>query len=164
MLQVWYPMTVATNSRSQKEIISKWLARTGSSSTDGLNFKLHDFGFRGVSSVESAALGGAAHLVNFMGTDTMAGYVMARQHYDCPMAGNSVPASEHSTMTSWTRAQLAARRRGTHRGQSRAGGGGARSPAAWQLGTQKLTSSRTAAPATRLVGHATTSSCTTCRL
>jgi nicotinamide phosphoribosyltransferase len=103
LVQVWYPMTVATNSRSQKEIISKWLARTGSSSTDGLNFKLHDFGFRGVSSVESAALGGAAHLVNFMGTDTMAGYVMARQHYDCPMAGNSVPASEHSTMTSWTR-------------------------------------------------------------
>lgn len=27
--------------------------------------QLHDFGFRGSSSVESAALGGAAHLVNF---------------------------------------------------------------------------------------------------
>jgi nicotinamide phosphoribosyltransferase len=47
----------------------------------GLAFKLHDFGFRGVSSVESAATGGAGHLVNFMGTDTMAGYVCARQYY-----------------------------------------------------------------------------------
>lgn len=67
----------------------------------GLAFKLHDFGFRGVSSVESAATGGAGHLVNFMGTDTMAGYVCARQYYDEPMAGFSIPAAEHSTITSW---------------------------------------------------------------
>ena len=33
----------------------------------GEDFKLHDFGFRGVSSVETAGLGAAAHLVNFKG-------------------------------------------------------------------------------------------------
>ena len=105
LVQVWYPMTVAQNSRFQKKIISDWLGRTGTANgeNDGLLFKLHDFGYRGVSSVESAALGGAAHLVNFMGTDTMAGYIMARQCYDEPMAGVSIPAAEHSTMTSWTR-------------------------------------------------------------
>ena len=69
----------------------------------GTMFKLHDFGYRGVSSVESAATGGAAHLVNFSGTDTMAGYMCARQYYNEPMAGFSIPAAEHSTITSWGR-------------------------------------------------------------
>lgn len=31
----------------------------------------------------------------------MAGYVCARQYYDEPMAGFSIPAAEHSTITSW---------------------------------------------------------------
>jgi nicotinamide phosphoribosyltransferase len=100
LVQVWYPMTVCTQSRFQKQVIADYLTKTGCS-LDGLNFKLHDFGFRGVSSVESAAIGGAAHLVNFMGTDTMAGYVCARNYYDEPMAGVSIPAAEHSTITSW---------------------------------------------------------------
>lgn len=51
LVQVWYPMTVATNSRYMKEIIAKYLHDTADS-LDGLPFKLHDFGFRGVSSVE----------------------------------------------------------------------------------------------------------------
>ena len=106
LVQVWYPMTVATNSRSMKEVIAGYLEETGCG-LEGLAFKLHDFGYRGVSSVESAATGGAAHLVNFMGTDTMAGYVMARQYYDEPMSGFSIPAAEHSTMTSWTKAREA---------------------------------------------------------
>jgi nicotinamide phosphoribosyltransferase len=68
-----------------------------------LPFKLHDFGARGVSSLESAGLGGAAHLVNFMGTDTVAGVLTARAYYHEPMAGFSIPAAEHSTITSWGR-------------------------------------------------------------
>jgi nicotinamide phosphoribosyltransferase len=43
--------TVATNSRYQKEIIAKSLDETAES-LDGLPFKLHDFGFRGSTSVE----------------------------------------------------------------------------------------------------------------
>ncbi|CAG0879526.1 unnamed protein product [Darwinula stevensoni] len=102
LVQVWYPMTVATNSRYQKEILAKYLLETGES-LQGLHFKLHDFGYRGVSSVESAAIGGAAHLVNFMGSDTVASLAMVRKYYHCPMAGFSVPATEHSTMTTWGR-------------------------------------------------------------
>jgi nicotinamide phosphoribosyltransferase len=64
---------------------------------------LHDFGFRGVSSYESAGIGGAAHLVNFKGTDTVAALLYARKYYDAKMAGFSIPASEHSTVTSWGR-------------------------------------------------------------
>ncbi|XP_064605441.1 nicotinamide phosphoribosyltransferase-like [Liolophura sinensis] len=102
LVQVWYPMTVATNSRYQKEIICKYLDETADN-LEGLPFKLHDFGFRGSTSVESAGIGGAAHLVNFMGTDTIAGIMMARKYYACPMAGFSIPAAEHSTITTWGR-------------------------------------------------------------
>ena len=62
---------------------------------------LHDFGYRGSSSSESAALGGAAHLVNFMGTDTIAGLRLLMAHYGAAEPGYSVPAAEHSTITAW---------------------------------------------------------------
>lgn len=94
---VWYPTSVATISYKAKQIIAKYLKETG---TPGLiPFKLHDFGARGVSSSESAMLGGMAHLVNFMGTDTMEALVGARRYYGESMAGFSIPAAEHSTMT-----------------------------------------------------------------
>lgn len=98
---VWYPTTVATRSKFIKNIILDNLERTGDPS--GINFKLHDFGARGVSSEESAGIGGAAHLVNFMGTDTMTALMYARKYYNANMAGFSIPASEHSTITSWGR-------------------------------------------------------------
>lgn len=100
LVQIWYPTTVATNSRAMKTIIAKYLSETADS-MGGLPFKLHDFGFRGTSSVESAGIGGAAHLVNFVGTDTVASLVMARHYYGCEMAGFSIPAAEHSTITTW---------------------------------------------------------------
>jgi len=99
LCQVWYPTTVATISREIKKDIKAYLEETGD--VTGLPFKLHDFGFRGVSSVESAAIGGAAHLVNFMGTDTLPALDMAEEIYHEPSAGFSIPASEHSTITSW---------------------------------------------------------------
>lgn len=99
LVQVWYPMTVATHSRAQKAVITKYLELTGD--VAGASFKLHDFGFRGVSSVETAGLGAAAHLVNFLGTDTVVGMVVCSEYYGEAMAGFSIPASEHSTITSW---------------------------------------------------------------
>lgn len=102
LVQVWYPCTVATQSREMKRVIADSLSRTGDPS--GLPFKLHDFGFRGVSCFEQAAIGGAAHLVNFAGTDTFAGVQLARKYYDAGMPGFSIPATEHSTITSWGKA------------------------------------------------------------
>lgn len=99
---VWYPTTVATNSREIKKIIRKYMIETGGDLA-GLNFKLHDFGARGCSSNETAMLGGMAHLVNFMGTDTIAAVVGAKRYYNEAMAGFSIPAAEHSTITSWGR-------------------------------------------------------------
>lgn len=101
LLKVWYPVTVATLSREIKKVILKALEETGDPAT--IWFKLHDFGYRGVSSEESAAIGAAAHLVNFMGTDTLAGILLADKYYQAGVCGFSIPASEHSTMTSWGR-------------------------------------------------------------
>lgn len=98
---IWYPTTVATNSFESKKIILEFLEKTGDPAL--IDFKLHDFGARGVSSQESAGLGGMAHLINFMGTDTVAALLAARQYYGAQMAGFSIPAMEHSTVTSWGR-------------------------------------------------------------
>lgn len=99
---VWYPTTVATLSWHIKQMIKAAIDKT-SDMPEQIAFKLHDFGARGVSSEETAGIGGAAHLVNFMGTDTMSGIVAAKRYYNEPMAGFSIPAAEHSTMTSWGR-------------------------------------------------------------
>lgn len=101
LVQVWYPSTVATQSRAMKQIITDYLIKTGDPSL--AEFKLHDFGFRGVTCPEQAAIGGAAHLANFKGTDNIPGIMLARKFYHEQMAGFSIPAAEHSTITSWGR-------------------------------------------------------------
>lgn len=98
---VWYPSTVATISREVKKIIMRGLVETSDDPTGQIPVKLHDFGARGSKSAEAAALGGMAHLVNFIGTDTVEALVAARRYYDEPMAGISIPATEHSTVTTW---------------------------------------------------------------
>lgn len=102
LLRVWYPITVATQSWHLRKTIRGYLLRS-SDDLAQLPFKLHDFGARGVSSAESAAIGGAAHLVSFMGSDTVLGVVAANHYYHEAMAAFSVPAAEHSTITSWGR-------------------------------------------------------------
>ena len=98
---IWYPTTVATQSYTIKQVIKDYLEKTGDPTL--IDFKLHDFGARGVSSLESASIGGAAHLVNFMGTDTISGLLYAREFYNAGIVGFSIPAAEHSTITSWGR-------------------------------------------------------------
>lgn len=97
---IWYPTTVATHSWHVKSLLRRALEQTAESLA-GLPFMLHDFGARGVSSLESAALGGAAHLVNFQGSDTVIGIVAANRYYDAGMAAFSIPAAEHATITAW---------------------------------------------------------------
>lgn len=99
---IWYPTTVASNSYKSKQMIIDALEKSGDPSL--IDFKLHDFGARGVSSYESAGIGGTAHLVNFMGTDTVTALEYAMEYYDAELVpAYSVPAMEHSTVTSWGR-------------------------------------------------------------
>ncbi len=96
---LWYPSTVATQSREMKKLVLRFLKDTGT--PELLDFKVHDFGFRGSTSVESAGIGGLSHLVSFKGTDTFQGVRIAKKYYGEAMAGFSIPAAEHSTITSW---------------------------------------------------------------
>ena len=101
LMQVWYPCTVATLSNQIRKVITQYFQETATDGTEaGIDFVLNDFGFRGVSSVESAKLGGAAHLINFSGSDNLAGSSMAISYYDAQKVyGLSIPATEHSICT-----------------------------------------------------------------
>lgn len=105
LMRLFHPITVATRSFASKKIIKSYLDETADDTNAEINFKLHDFGSRGVSSAESAGIGGMAHLFNFMGSDTVKGVRFANHYYGCAskMAGYSIPAMEHSTVTTWGR-------------------------------------------------------------
>lgn len=98
LVQTWYPTTVATIAYRIRSIINVYAEMTGCISTP---FDLNDFGFRGVSSKESAGIGGCANLVIFSGTDTLEGIRYAKHYYNAPPCGFSVMASEHMTTTIW---------------------------------------------------------------
>jgi nicotinamide phosphoribosyltransferase len=101
LMQVWYPCTVATLSRAIRKITEEYFQETASPEAMArLDFILNDFGFRSASSVESAGIGGAAHLLNFSGSDNIMGSVLARRFYGADKVyGLSVPATEHSICT-----------------------------------------------------------------
>lgn len=101
LVQVWYPCTVATLSNQIKKVVAQFYNETATEGAEtGIDFVLNDFGFRGVSSVESAKIGGAAHLINFSGSDNLAGSGMAINYYDAQKVyGLSIPATEHSICT-----------------------------------------------------------------
>lgn len=100
LTHVWYPSTVATLSRHCKTLMASALERSGAS-LEGLKFMLHDFGYRGATTHDAAAIGGAGHLVNFAGTDTLPAMRLAIDSYgaDLETLAFSVPATEHSVMT-----------------------------------------------------------------
>lgn len=98
---VWYPTTVATQSWTIRKCLQAYAEKCGS--VEGVDFKLHDFGARGASSAETSMIGGLAHLASgALGTDTVLSLVAARRYYNEEnIAGYSVPAAEHSTITAW---------------------------------------------------------------
>jgi len=100
LTHVWYPSTVAALSRATKEVLVGFLART-SDNPATVNFMLHDFAYRGATCDEAAAIGGAGHLLNFLGTDTLVAMDFAIEYYKANLNGlaYSVAATEHSIMT-----------------------------------------------------------------
>ena len=99
---VWYPTTIASNDYANWKLLKSFY-NTSSDAPGMLDFSLHSFGSRGVSSRETAEIGGLAHLVYFKGTDDLVALKTARDYYSCDMAGYSVVATEHSIETSYGR-------------------------------------------------------------
>jgi len=103
LTHIWYPTTVATLSRMVKDHIEDAFVKSVDEDSMWLvESRLHDFGFRGCTTVEQSTIGGAAHLLNFTGSDTMSAcyYVQFGLNNGKPI-GSSIPATEHSVMTAW---------------------------------------------------------------
>ena len=104
---VWYPTTVGTLSWMCKQILRYALNRT-SDHPEMLRKYLHDYGARGVSSQQSAALGGLAHLVNFDQSDTVPGCLAAKWYYNAVAPAHSCMNQEHASLSAWGRENEAA--------------------------------------------------------
>lgn len=105
LLRIWYPTTVATKSYYAKQLIMRYLEMSSDNPHIEIDYKLHDFGARACTSSEQAEIGGASHLVNFRGTDTVEGAYAAYKYYGEKVYGESIPASEHSVTTSFGSSQ-----------------------------------------------------------
>ena len=101
----WYPITVASLSYKIYKDIMHYMYLT-CDNLDKLPVMLNDFGLRGVSSLESAWLGGAAHNAVFAGTDNLPALYALSKYYNVDLKGDrkfslSVPATEHMVHGSW---------------------------------------------------------------
>lgn len=96
---LWQPMTSATISLEYRKILDKYALETVGN-TSGVKFCGHDFSMRGMSSLESAKISGAGHLLSFAGTDTIPSILYVEEFYNAnieeELIGTSTPATEHS--------------------------------------------------------------------
>lgn len=98
---LWKPITSATTAYEYKKLLVDYAHKTGSD-IGFVQFQAHDFSFRGMSSLQDAAVSGAAHLTSFFGTDSVPAIDLIEEYYcgdaTAEMIGCSVPATEHSVM------------------------------------------------------------------
>jgi len=107
ILKVWYPTTVGACSYNYRSLVNEMYDATVDEEMYFLkDYAVHDFGYRGDASEEGAALSGAAHLLNFLGSDTVPALPFIVRHYGGDMSKpimQSVLASEHSVVCSFPR-------------------------------------------------------------
>ncbi|QFG10307.1 nicotinamide phosphoribosyl transferase [Mycobacterium phage DyoEdafos] len=94
---VWQASTSATIAREYRKVLDAAAKRTGADPA-GVDWQCHDFSYRGMSSHESAASSGAAHLLSFTGTDSLVALDWIDRYYGGEFVAGSVPATEHSVM------------------------------------------------------------------
>ena len=107
--QVWQPITSATIANKFRSILDFYAERTGGD-MGAVQFQGHDFSMRGMSSLESAKASGGAHLLSFVGTDSIPAILWLEQWYNAniekELVGTSIPATEHSVMCAYGRDEL----------------------------------------------------------
>jgi nicotinamide phosphoribosyltransferase len=104
LMKVWYPCNIATRSLYVKELLESYAEKT--QDNPFIDYSYHNFGDRGSSSVESAAFGAMGQLIPFRGTDNFNTLRYIKNFYginDINTIAHSIPATEHSTVTSWGR-------------------------------------------------------------
>lgn len=96
---IWQATTSATIAYEYRKKMNEWAEKTGMPG-DFVQWQGHDFSFRGMSSLESACVSGAGHLLSFTGTDTIPSILFLEKYYnantDKELVGASVAATEHS--------------------------------------------------------------------
>ncbi|NYF13599.1 nicotinamide phosphoribosyltransferase [Pseudoclavibacter sp. JAI123] len=95
--EIWQASTTATLARAMRETLEVAAARTGTPPA-AVDWQGHDFSYRGMSSNETAAMSGAAHLLSFTGTDSLVSIDWIERRYGGEFVAGSVPATEHSVM------------------------------------------------------------------
>lgn len=93
----WQASTSATIANEYRRVLEGAAKRTGANLGD-VDYQCHDFSYRGMSSHESAAASGAAHLLSFYGTDSLVSLDWIDRYYGGDYVAQSVPATEHSVM------------------------------------------------------------------
>lgn len=105
ILKIWEATTTASCSYQYRRVVDKYFEKTVDEEMYFLkSFMVHDFGYRGCGSEESAAITGTTHLSSFIGSDTVPALPFAKQFYGVRKGEKrmrSVPASEHSVMCSF---------------------------------------------------------------
>lgn len=99
-VSLWQPMTSASMAFAYRTALVKFAQET-CDNQDHVPFQSHDFSMRGMGSLESAETSGAGHLISFLGTDTIPAISFIEAYYGSKgLIGTSIPASEHSVMSS----------------------------------------------------------------
>ncbi|WP_256843185.1 nicotinate phosphoribosyltransferase, partial [Rodentibacter pneumotropicus] len=99
-VSLWQPITSASMAFAYRTVLVKFANET-CDNPDHVPFQSHDFSMRGMSSLESAETSGAGHLTSFLGTDTIPAISFIEAYYGSKeLIGTSIPASEHSVMSS----------------------------------------------------------------
>lgn len=102
---IWMPITSATLSFRLRQLCNQYAKET-CDDVSHVPFMMHDFSMRGMSSLESSEVSGAAHLLSFVGTDTVPAIPWLEKYYGAnsskELVGTSVYASEHSIACMWS--------------------------------------------------------------
>lgn len=98
---IWQGIVSATIAREYKKLLTAYANET-SDAVPFVQWQGHDFSMRGMSSVETGCVSGAAHLLSFTGTDTVTAIEFLEEFYGAnvekELVGGSVPATEHAVM------------------------------------------------------------------
>lgn len=110
---IWQPMTSATIAHRYREIIEEYFDLTVD---DGdVTKACGDFSMRGFSSLESAEVSSAGHLLSFTGTATIPSILFLEKYYNCNLeneiVGLGTPSTEHSVMCSYGKDEYKAYKR-----------------------------------------------------
>ncbi|NOW84247.1 nicotinamide phosphoribosyltransferase [Clostridium beijerinckii] len=110
---IWQPMTSATIAYRYREIVEKYFDLTVENGD--VKKACGDFSMRGFSSIESAQVSSAGHLLSFDLTATISSILYLEKYYNCnienEIVGLGTPSTEHSVMCTYGTDELKAYKR-----------------------------------------------------